>query len=854
LKVHAEQELFGRSGRGEVVTFYSYKGGTGRSMLLANVAWLLASAGQKVLIIDWDLEAPGVHRYFKPFLGEDIELRNQRGVIEWVTDYWDAFVNEPNYSVRSLIEDYADPRNYIRPLDTGKFLGDGGIDLLCAGQQDRAYSGLVADFDWTALYQKLRGEEFIREAKEILIGPGGYDWVLVDSRTGVSDTAGFCTVGLADTLVVCFTYNNQSVIGASQVARDIKNQAEKLRQSDVDTGRQSPFRVFAVPSRVDDLDPDRLERRQKHAWDKFQDLITPEVDSTKQADYWLSVQIRNQALFSYEEVLAACINRPADPQSVLGAVVSLTRLITRGKRLESAPLSDFQRKQLRDRFAELQWSEKKVGTQTAWEHFVSRLPSEEERNSFFRRCLPLFIKCYTISQKTTDSVKIGDIVRVEVLDDNLTAEEKGMAASAISLGIARRVISDSLDTGLMVADDSILQHWSALSELLIEHRDFLAIRESINLANQRWIKSGRSLGELRLFAAEPLDVAALDQRRSWFGNVETEFLRLIQETKEQIERENSEKGRLEREVASTVEQKQEIELQRDNSLERMLNTTQDITTVRTKLRLAYLWGFAGFVLLASIFGYVYSDQSKRLAAFDGQLKIVRESESKSSKRLADESSQRGKEKDNFLEQQKAFDFHAKGLLTFYQRGANSSSNRQQYDKAIDDAIGLFTSAITENKNLAIAYRSRAEARANANIRNDLAELSDLSSFLDLLPSLDGRSRLIFRALDMKAKMSVKAEAREKFLDAQLSKLAVETKSIEGTGLDRAKEILRELRSRSLDFPVPLRSAVGDIAASLDKLLEHAKAKETTYKGDAKPSAGTDVTNQITDNESTKTTP
>jgi cellulose biosynthesis protein BcsQ len=35
---------------GKIVTFYSYKGGTGRTMALANVAWILASSGLKVNI------------------------------------------------------------------------------------------------------------------------------------------------------------------------------------------------------------------------------------------------------------------------------------------------------------------------------------------------------------------------------------------------------------------------------------------------------------------------------------------------------------------------------------------------------------------------------------------------------------------------------------------------------------------------------------------------------------------------------------------------------------------------------------------------------------------------------------
>jgi len=48
---------------GTVVTFYSYKGGVGRSFALANIAVLLARWGHRVLTIDWDLEAPGLERY-----------------------------------------------------------------------------------------------------------------------------------------------------------------------------------------------------------------------------------------------------------------------------------------------------------------------------------------------------------------------------------------------------------------------------------------------------------------------------------------------------------------------------------------------------------------------------------------------------------------------------------------------------------------------------------------------------------------------------------------------------------------------------------------------------------------------
>ena len=75
---------------GKIVTFYSFKGGTGRTMALANVAWILASNGLKVLVVDWDLDSPGLHRYFHPFL-DPAKVAATPGIIEIVTEYiWDA--------------------------------------------------------------------------------------------------------------------------------------------------------------------------------------------------------------------------------------------------------------------------------------------------------------------------------------------------------------------------------------------------------------------------------------------------------------------------------------------------------------------------------------------------------------------------------------------------------------------------------------------------------------------------------------------------------------------------------------------------------------------------------------------
>src|SRR5262245_43578825 len=47
------------------ITFYSYKGGVGRSLLVANTAKYLSALGKSVFAADFDLEAPGLHYKFQ---------------------------------------------------------------------------------------------------------------------------------------------------------------------------------------------------------------------------------------------------------------------------------------------------------------------------------------------------------------------------------------------------------------------------------------------------------------------------------------------------------------------------------------------------------------------------------------------------------------------------------------------------------------------------------------------------------------------------------------------------------------------------------------------------------------------
>jgi MinD-like ATPase involved in chromosome partitioning or flagellar assembly len=177
---------------GTVITFYSYKGGVGRSFTLANIAVLLARWGHRVLCVDWDLEAPGLHTYFRPMMSAD----PAGGVVDLIDDF---------------LAGKAQPSAH-----TTRLTGVGALDVLAAGRDDADYIGRVQQINWEHLYERGFGDylELCREQ-----WTADYDYVLLDSRTGISDIGGICTAHLPDRLVVLFTANVQSMQGAVEIAR-----------------------------------------------------------------------------------------------------------------------------------------------------------------------------------------------------------------------------------------------------------------------------------------------------------------------------------------------------------------------------------------------------------------------------------------------------------------------------------------------------------------------------------------------------------------------------------------------------------------------------------------------------------
>src|SRR5271163_1298947 len=186
---------------GQIITFYSYKGGTGRTMAIANIACLLAqSYSKRVLVIDWDLEAPGLHRYFRnPIVGTPswrvrsraIDDDTHPGLIELLTELrrlvqLDLGITDEFHSEPKEIQSQDRAADCVAQLNFDPYLSAApmkGVFVLKAGAFNDSYSHKISVFPWEDLY-KASPWIFTAFADKLA---QMFDFVLIDSRTGLTD-------------------------------------------------------------------------------------------------------------------------------------------------------------------------------------------------------------------------------------------------------------------------------------------------------------------------------------------------------------------------------------------------------------------------------------------------------------------------------------------------------------------------------------------------------------------------------------------------------------------------------------------------------------------------------------------
>lgn len=197
---------------GKIITFYSFKGGVGRTMALSNVAALLSKWGRKVLIIDFDLEAPGVEKYFS---SQEFSFSKKRRECEGVVDLLTSF-KESSTKIRW--------QDCLIQVSSSKYRLN--CDIIPAGKDSFEYASKLQNLNWDNLFEKYNlGKELETLRNEWL---RDYDFVLIDSRTGISDIGGICTIYLPDIVAFLFTTNDASLDGCIDIIKRAKESRKKL--------------------------------------------------------------------------------------------------------------------------------------------------------------------------------------------------------------------------------------------------------------------------------------------------------------------------------------------------------------------------------------------------------------------------------------------------------------------------------------------------------------------------------------------------------------------------------------------------------------------------------------------------
>lgn len=194
----------------KTITFYSYKGGVGRSLALSNIAKRLSEFGKKVCLIDFDIEAPGLHHKFKQNL-DPTSIKN--GLVDYIYDYSEMG------KIPTTISEYVTKISFENKNNSP-------IDLIAAGNvYTNEYWKKLSSIDWVKLFYKedSQGVAFFIDLKEKIKKELKPDFLLIDSRTGITEVSGITMSILADEIVLLAARNDENIEGIKQVTKTLVN-------------------------------------------------------------------------------------------------------------------------------------------------------------------------------------------------------------------------------------------------------------------------------------------------------------------------------------------------------------------------------------------------------------------------------------------------------------------------------------------------------------------------------------------------------------------------------------------------------------------------------------------------------
>lgn len=254
----------------KIITFYSYKGGVGRTTALVTSALELARRGKTIVLVDFDLEAPGLATLF--FSENDaIEYSKVKGVIE--------FLIESNIKDNMLVNDLDD--YFFSITDTDIVGTEGGkLIIVPAGTTSEElaenYLEKLARIDLNM--SAYRGENSpVSNLFRLLAEKFHPDFIFVDSRTGINDVGGLALTKFSDLSVMIFYGNRQNMFGLRMIVPVLKelnvpillvnspvptNESDK--EDEIDYYLETSYEIFCNYYYDNDCIPERFDKSAEH--------------------------------------------------------------------------------------------------------------------------------------------------------------------------------------------------------------------------------------------------------------------------------------------------------------------------------------------------------------------------------------------------------------------------------------------------------------------------------------------------------------------------------------------------------------------------------------------------------------
>ncbi len=224
----------------KVISFFSFKGGVGRTALLTNLGAYWASQGKVVLLMDLDLGAPGLSYSLEGKLLD--EQGRRQGMSDLLHVFFDQVKQDPE-KIRLL-----PPRYLIREVILEKpelKNAAGNLFFIPAGHRRFSIDLNAGSFDKDIIptipaYMPEKGEEpeqtasralayYLKEHLESWTVPEGrskgkkIDYLLIDSRTGFAEILDLSLGYLADKMVLVASLNEQNLKGLKLTLEALKD-------------------------------------------------------------------------------------------------------------------------------------------------------------------------------------------------------------------------------------------------------------------------------------------------------------------------------------------------------------------------------------------------------------------------------------------------------------------------------------------------------------------------------------------------------------------------------------------------------------------------------------------------------